>query len=473
MAELDTLLLFWAKKRETPGAEYPLLHHILDVSAVVRGMWDETLHPASRRFFSEQLGLGESETGLILSLWAGLHDLGKASPGFQARSETARQELEARGFSFHRQATSESHGIVTAIALTELFRQYGYPMPFGRHLATAVGGHHGVFPRAQDLVSPRAESIRWHRARADLFEVVVQMMEVPARLPLKRMPAPPFFMGLAGLACVADWVASNEDFFPIDKPLPLKAVPELSRKKAEQALSRLAWTGWHPPLDRTEFQRLFPFINSRRPLQEDVIGLAALLQDSPGLLVIEAPTGEGKTEAAMYMADCWLTALGQKGLYFALPTQATSNQMFGRVIRCLGGRYPSQTVNIQLLHGHASLSAEFEVLKRDPAVLFEPKEVGGNEKAYDGVSAGVVAADWFTHRKRGLLAPFGVGTIDQVLLAALQTRHVFVRLFGLTGKTIVFDEVHAYDAYMTTILERLLEWLASLGACPSNSSSRV
>src|SRR5207248_6281763 len=78
----------------------------------------------------------------------------------------------------------------------------------------------------------------------------------------------------------------------------------------------------------------------------------------------------------------------------------------------------------------------------------------------------VVAEEWFArNKKQALLAPFGVGTIDQALLAVLQTRHVFVRLFGLAGKCVVLDEVHAYDAYMTTLMERLLRWLAALG-CP-------
>ena len=49
-------------------------------------------------------------------------------------------------------------------------------------------------------------------------------------------------------------------------------------------------------------------------------------------------------------------------------------------------------------------------------------------------------------------------------MAVLQTKHVFVRLFGLAHKTIIIDEVHAYDAYMSTLLERLLEWLAALGS---------
>jgi len=146
-----------------------------------------------------------------------------------------------------------------------------------------------------------------------------------------------------------------------------------------------------------------------------------------------------------------------------LPTQATSNQMFGRVREFLGGRYAEEVVNLQLLHGHAALSAEFAVLRANAEALLEPAGVCGSA-GYDGAPAGVVAAEWFTHRKRGLLAPFGVGTVDQALLAVLQTRHGFVRLFGLADKAVVIDEVHAYDAYMSTLLERLLEWLGALGA---------
>ena len=56
-----------------------------------------------------------------------------------------------------------------------------------------------------------------------------------------------------------------------------------------------------------------------------------------------------------------------------------------------------------------------------------------------------------------------MGTVDQGLLAALEAKHVFVRLFGLAQKVVVIDEVHAYDTYMSTLLGRLLEWLGALG----------
>src|SRR5262249_28337831 len=120
--------------------------------------------------------------------------------------------------------------------------------------------------------------------------------------------------------------------------------------------------------------------------------------------------------------------------------------------------------HIQLLHGKAAIDADFEtILKEGAKVLKQQHIYGESEDAHgDNCTSSVIAGEWFTYRKRGLLAPFGVGTIDQALMAVLQTKHVFVRLFGLAHKTIIIDEVHAYDVYMSVLLERLLEWLAAL-----------
>lgn len=86
------------------------------------------------------------------------------------------------------------------------------------------------------------------------------------------------------------------------------------------------------------------------------------------------------------------------------------------------------------------------------------------ETADENPEGTVAAMAWFFPRKRSLLAPFGVGTVDQALLSVLQARHFFVRLFALSHKTVVFDEVHAYDTYMSTIFQRLLGWLRAVGA---------
>lgn len=83
-----------------------------------------------------------------------------------------------------------------------------------------------------------------------------------------------------------------------------------------------------------------------------------------------------------------------------------------------------------------------------------------NPNSADGV---IRAETWFLPRKRTLLAPFGVGTVDQALMSVLQTRHFFVRMFGLQNKVVIFDEVHAYDTYMSELFKRLLAWLRQIG----------
>lgn len=169
--------------------------------------------------------------------------------------------------------------------------------------------------------------------------------------------------------------------------------------------------------------------------------------------------GEGKTEAALALVDGWIGGKAGRGCYIAMPTQATANAMFDR-FRCdyLSKRFPDQYVDLQLLHGHACLSAAFQQLRRLPRVSDQD-----DGPSLDG--GAIVAGEWFGFRKRGLLGPFGVGTVDQALLSAMQASHSFVRLFGLAGKAIIFDEVHAFDTYTSTLLDRLLSWLVTLG-CP-------
>src|SRR5699024_4894182 len=53
--------------------------------------------------------------------------------------------------------------------------------------------------------------------------------------------------------------------------------------------------------------------------------------------------------------------------------------------------------------------------------------------------------------------------IDQVLMGVLPFRHQSLRLFGLAGKVLIIDEVHAYDMYMQRLLETLLEYHAGQG----------
>jgi CRISPR-associated endonuclease/helicase Cas3 len=161
--------------------------------------------------------------------------------------------------------------------------------------------------------------------------------------------------------------------------------------------------------------------------------------------------GEGKTEAAFFAHLELQRRFGHRGLYVALPTKATGNAMFKRTLKFLRDHDKDRRLDLQLLHGGALLNDTFQNLK--VSGIHDP-ETGGE----------VRAGEWFTNKKRALLSEYGVGTVDQALLPILPVRHNFVRLWGLANRVVVFDEIHAYDAYTGTLLVHLLRWLLALGA---------
>ena len=157
--------------------------------------------------------------------------------------------------------------------------------------------------------------------------------------------------------------------------------------------------------------------------------------------------GEGKTELALLAHLRLQAALGHRGLYIGLPTQATGNAMFDRTLRFLRAFGSDQRLDIQLAHGGAMLDER----------LVELRGIHGE------VGDSVRSSAWFSQRRRPLISPYGVGTIDQALLATLNVKHHFVRLWGLTNRVVVLDEVHAYDTYTSGLIESLLRWLKALG----------
>ena len=433
---------------------------MLDVAAVAQELWNRSLHSGAKHFFAQRLALTQPEAGAWISFWAGLHDIGKASPVFQRKSQEAKRLLETGGATFDRFVEDFPHGGITAWAfpaLTHTTSQPPLPPELSQILGRTVGGHHGVFPSGVNPPGPRQRGgSKWNDMRSELATSLAELLNVPLLNPPRYVNDNAFYVALAGLTTVSDWIASNEQFFPYQLEQH-EADDHLttSRRRAQEAVQRIGWAGWAPPTAIAPFQQLFSsIIEHPRPLQSKTVEVAESLGGSPSLVIIEAPMGEGKTEAAMYLADYWAVKQGQKGCYFALPTQATSNQMLGRVAKFLEARYPGLSTNLQLIHGAALLSEDFADMRM---------RLSSDGDSVD-TSPEVSAAEWFLPKKRGLLAPFGVGTIDQALLSVLQTKHFFVRLFGLAQKTVIIDEVHAYDTYMSTLLERLIAWLHALGS---------
>ena len=471
---VGTLPPFWAKLagERTPPTYHPLVCHLLDVAAVAEAMWDRVLPEVVRRDIADGLRVTLAGARAWAVFLAAVHDLGKLSPAFQLRAAAGplRPACEQWGGVLPVNIRPP-HGLVSALALAEIFSStpYAMPLPLAREFAAVAGGHHGAFPSPltlQAVDSRGAGREPWRSARAVTADRIAALLGLLPEAP--GCLSAPAGMLLAGLISVADWIASDERWFPHAAKLEptgrdVDAVEylEIARYQARAALDRLGWFHWGAHDRRLTFADLFPHLREPRPLQQVAVRVAeAVGEGAAGLVIIEAPMGEGKTEAALYLAHCWAQATGRRGFYIALPTQATSNQMFSRALSFLHAYPHAEHAQMQLLHGHACLSAEFELLRRGIAETAEPSGVATDQEG----AGSVLASAWFSHRKRGLLAPFGVGTVDQPLLAALQTRRVFVRLFGLARRVVIVDEVHAYDTYMSALLERLLEWLAALQA---------
>jgi CRISPR-associated endonuclease/helicase Cas3 len=380
-----------------------------------------------------------------------LHDLGKYTPAFQAKLDWARRLLPLRGFDVNPPATAIHHGKAGLGFIRDALCEIGIAPSQALKLARAVAAHHGEFPKdallTRDLMGSRerGKEPRWNDARRQAIESLRSLFKI------EQASVPAFehsdTIRLAGLTSVADWIGSMEQVFAYEPPPPsLDSYWPVALKRAEQALEHAGIRPYVTAPARS-FIELFPAYRPW-PLHVAVESLAASLS-GPSLTIIEAPMGEGKTEAALLLANSADNRLGQQGVYIGLPTKATANQMFGRVRRFLDRSRPLQSLTLALAHGDAEFVAEFRSLI---AVYDE-----------NGRDGGVAAEEWFLSKKRTLLAEHAVGTIDQALLGVLRTRHGFVRLYALAGKTVVLDEVHAYDTFTSRILDELVEWLGALG----------
>ncbi len=414
--------------------------------------------PALRRELVEALApLGQPE--IWVGTLCGLHDLGKVTPTFQGLNRAvskfdavAMRDIER----VERQAgvsrrVDTPHGIVTALHFRQMLRAWGATPITAEVIAGALGGHHGHFPSTGSVRQAQREvnnhgGARWEAIREDVARRVLELRGLPdpTGLPWGRVQANEVVgTALAALTTLSDWIASDVTNFEFAAPDDLEAYTRHANSLADAAVGRLEWKAWQLA---TTFVDLFPAYPVR-PVQSVVEALTKDLAE-PGLVVIEAPTGEGKTKAALQAAAALSANTGAAGAYIAAPTRATGQQTFRELDKLLCQH--GDPARPELVHaGAAEFLAELAA---------RPTSVGEDDEQ----DSDLRAQSWFTNKKN-LLAPVGVGTVDQALKGAIRSGHAFVRLVALTNKVFVVDEVHAYDTYMSTLLDRLLAWLGRMG----------
>jgi CRISPR-associated endonuclease/helicase Cas3 len=440
---------FWAKTTPEDKPGISVYDHMLNVGCVARCIAEA---------FPALLAHFQMEPSVVGAL-AALHDLGKISPGFQQKCEAWLEENglanTARNWRWD-SAMELDHGKVSHSAIQEFLVQKGISIEAAQYLSTVLGAHHGkikYLPNARGIRPPlirqitdNSSGIDWNGERQRCAQQLWSYFSVANSL-ITITDDSPGIWWLAGLTSIADWVGSDERFFPPERRTVEVDVPSDARK----ALDAI---GFRQPefIRDLSFHDLFH--DSEKPevrwVPNDMQEKSLAIVSAPGVYVIEAPMGMGKTEAALWAAYQLLVAGKATGIYFALPTQATSNRMHLRMKEFVR-RICLTSDATRLIHGNSWLM--------DQSAALSPVSTC-HDSASDDARTG---RDWFASAKRALIAPFGVGTVDQALLGVVAAKHFFVRHFALAGKVVILDEVHSYDLYTGTLIDKLISTLESLG----------
>ncbi|MCC6220532.1 MAG: CRISPR-associated helicase Cas3' [Deltaproteobacteria bacterium] len=353
------------------------------------------------------------------ALVAAVHDIGKVSPCFYEKI---------------RRSLSDPNSLPATIAALDPKIERNWDGHAGcSHIAAKalsvpnfipeiLGNHHGFSPAIQGYHANDevfGGSI-WQEERKRL--VLALQNELGNSWP--EIDSYALARVIGGLTTVADWIGSGEFFED-----PSRSWTE----KIEQAVDSAGFVQFNIR-ENLGFEEVFGFKPNR---------IQSLFTDQvvrPGVYVLEAPMGKGKTEAALYAAYLLLAQSYASGIYFALPTQLTSNKILERF-----NKFLERILSLDCPHRALLVHSEAWLYQ---TVYGEDGQPGGS---------------WFNQSKRGLLAPFGVGTIDQALMSCMNVKHGFVRTFGLAGKIVILDEVHTYDSYTGTILDALVEQLTCIG----------
>lgn len=440
----------WGKTSD--GDSHHLIHHCADVAACFEAM---TALPVIRARLDRAAGRALSEVDLArLAVLAFLHDVGKVHPGFQAKgwpdglwTEKLHGHVQEGAAIFLGDGQEE---IARALNLAEMI-EWGLDWS----LLFAVLAHHGrPFGANLDLFAER----HWETAPNAGYDPVAVAADIGAMI-RRWFPSafvedgPPlptradFGHLLCGFVSLADWLGSTQSLFLFRPELDVDYI-DIARDRARRAVKAVG-------LDCRALQK-------RAQGRSDFVTLTGMSHPRPqqrlvgdypldeALIILEAETGSGKTESALWRFIQLFEAGRVDSLYFALPTRAAAIQLQGRVNRAMrrifGTDAPEAVLAVPgyLIAGeaHGQALPGWEVRWDD--------DRGSDEQR--------ILARWAAESaKRYLAATIAVGTVDQVMLAALQVKHAHLRGAALSRSLLVIDEVHASDSYQVAVQSNLLK----------------
>ena len=443
----------WAKLEDGGGEWHHLAHHCADVAACFEAI--SSLSVFRRRMEEAAGGVLTSAVLSRLAVLTFLHDAGKLHPGFQAKGWP---ESAWRGprYGHVREGAAiflenDLDNIAHFLCKDELAK-WGLSQDIG--LLFSVLAHHGR-PMVWDQIAAKF----WKPVMTTGFtyDPVSASKEIGTMLRRwfpeaflhdpEQLPSRPQFAHLfAGLVALADWLGSDRRFFPFAGDLDSNYI----HRAREQACRAVSAIGLNVAelrnnlLGRTDFNHATGFAAPNS--QQQLVGSSPLEEQ---LLILEAETGSGKTEAAFWRFARLFEAGLVDGLYFALPTRAAAVQLHGRINRMLQHLFGTQSPEAILAVPGYLKAGEAE------GVALPGWQVHWDDD--DGKAEKKLAARWAAENsKRFLAAIVAVGTVDQAMLGALRVKHAHLRSAALSRSLLIIDEVHASDSYMAEVQGHLL-----------------
>lgn len=461
---------FWAKLDHDDGGNLVGWHPLIDHCADVAACFETLLAQRIIQLRLAQIG-GLEELGSVrihrLCVLAGLHDAGKYNIGFQNRRLShppfvAGHVKDVLALYKSASAGETAERFAAALGVEEMEGWTSDPQTLHRFLITSfahhgrpveVGlGHKPWIWKKSDGLDP-FEGLRELRSRLTEWFPEAFRNDARASNPLPDQPA--FQHAYNGLLTLSDWLGSDERFFRYTRTDDPKRI-EWARDRAKDAVRRIGLdaSGARASLGPSgpAFEEVWPFTphDAQRRLQHLPV------RSGGGMTILEAPTGSGKTEAALIRFLRLFQAGEVDGLYFALPTRTSATQMHGRVldaVRRVFDEESSQPPVTLAVPGY--IRADDVEGKALPSFRVTWPDDERERWRFRG---------WAAERpKRYLAGCIVVGTVDQVLLSSLAVRHSHLRASALIRHLLVVDEVHASDTYMSRLLEEVVSRQLSAG----------
>ncbi len=461
---LTEAFAFGKLERAPGGVEWhPLVDHLADVASVFEAL---CTCRGIRRSLEAAAGRALDQRDIArLAALVFLHDFGKANAGFQAKRWLDEERPRGRLIAGHgaeavalleaSNHSEEAEALLLRLPILEMCA-WGRLETLNGLLRASIAHHGRPIAEAPDWFNARVHWVAHHG-----YDPAEQLTRIGAALKrflpdafleggLPLPDAPRFAHYFAGLVQLADWLGSDTRFFRFSDDGEDRLAK--SRERAYLAVRDIGLDAeaYRQPLKLTppSFIEVFD-APSAYPSQ------AAMADDALGpVIVLEAETGSGKTEAALWRYFHLLARGDVDSLYFALPTRVAATQAYRRVCNALTRAWSTGApVAVRALSGYAAADGETPKSLPDFKVLWsdEPSDAEAGRR-WAGENS-----------KRFLAAPVAVGTVDQVLLGTLQVKHAHLRHALAARSLLVIDEVHASDAYMGVLIEQLIAAQVALG----------